>query len=64
MLETKERYFMKNKDWYIFDNNKNRLILTTKAPINPKITNSYKQYLKEMAILDKIANETHRSYNV
>lgn len=40
-------YFQKNEDWFDFDEDKEILILTDKAPKNdPKIKSSYKQYLK------------------
>ena len=40
-------YFQKNEDWFDFDEDKEILILTDKAPKNDsKIKSSYKQYLK------------------
>ena len=37
-------YFMSNKDWYTFDFEKRRFVLTEKAP--EKAKESYAEYLK------------------
>ena len=44
-------YFMKNDDWYTFDDDKDMMILTENAPKNdPEVKKSYKEYLKNRQI--------------
>ena len=39
-------YFMKNEEWYYFDYNKRKYVLTDKAP--DKAKRSYNEYYKEL----------------
>lgn len=39
-------YFMKNEEWYYFDAEKRKYILTDKAP--KKAQDSYKEFYKEL----------------
>lgn len=41
-----EPYFMKNKDWYYFDENAFKYMLTDKAPEEAR--KSYEEYYKEL----------------
>ena len=41
-----EPYFMKNKDWFYFDEKEFRYMLTEKAP--EKAVESYEEYYKEL----------------
>ena len=40
-------YFMKNEEWYYFDYNKRKYVLTDKAP--DKAKRSYNEYYKELS---------------
>lgn len=45
-MTLEEPYFMKNKEWYYFDEEKFRYMLTDKAP--EKAKESYKEFYKEL----------------
>lgn len=42
----KEPYFMKNKDWYTYDADKEQYVLTENAPV--EAVESYKKFLKDL----------------
>ena len=41
-----EPYFMKNKEWFYFDENQFRYVLTSKAP--PKAIESYNEFYNQV----------------
>ena len=49
MLTEGGRYFMTNRDWWEINEDKDMMVLTDKAPKNPKINESYQQYLDDIA---------------
>ena len=38
-------YFMENKEWYTYDDESEKFVLTENAPV--EVVESYKQYLKD-----------------
>ena len=51
-------YFMTNKEWYRFDFEKDKFVLTEKAPEEAK--KSYKKYMKEEENPRKYKNESYK----
>lgn len=63
-------YFMENDDWYEFDEETEKFVLTDKAPV--EAVESYKKYLKEyeyaandnIAGLGDVEDEENRAKNL
>lgn len=51
-------YFMTNKEWYRFDFEEDRFVLTEKAPEEAK--KSYEKYMKEEKNPRKYKNESYK----
>ena len=63
-MTIKQPYFMSNEDWWTRDEEKDMIVLSKNAPKTQKITNSYRDYLRQHNVAKMARGNLKMEFNV